>query len=266
MYGKKRVYRRKPTNKRRPKRGKKTSRSLVTKSQLYRAIRRNIETKIAENQYGFTTFNSGISSAGDFITLLPSIAAGNGDAARIGNSVKPLRLVIQGYICFNTDAAAGLVDAGLYGARLFCFQQKANRFTGSSSPLYNLLQNGSSTTTFSGTAMNMCQPVNKESYIWYADKKMVMKKNYGYTDNATPTSAIAITSFDNSMFRPFRIVLTQKQLPSVLTYDDSVNSTYPMNFYPILALGYANLLNKSADTITTRLGMQFCSTLYYEDA
>lgn len=265
MYGKKRVFNKRAKKPVRRVR-RKSNKSLVTKSQLYRAIRRNVETKIATNQYGYTTFNSGISSTGDFITLLPSISNGNTDATRIGSSIKPLKLVIEGYVTCNTDAASGIPDAFMIGARLFCFQQKANRFTSSSSPLYNLLQNGSSTTTYSGTAMNFIQPHNNESYTFYADKKMVMLKNFGYTNNASPLSTISVTSFDRSMFQKFRIVLTQKQLPSVLNYDDNVNSTFPMNFYPILALGYSDLLAKAADTVTTKLGMEFCSTLYYEDA
>jgi hypothetical protein len=244
-----------------------SKKSLVTKSQLYRAIRRNVETKIASNQYTITAFNSGINSSGDLITVLPSILNGTGQADRIGHNIKPLKLVIKGYVVYRCDATASLQDAKVLGARLFCFQDKAKRSYGITSNYnYNLLDLGGTSTNFTGTPMNYVTPHNNDQFMMFADKRMKILKPWGYVSNSSVTQANAVASFNSSIFHPFTITLTQKHLPAQLKYDDSESSSYPVNFAPYLALGYCDLLNASPDTSVTQLAMEFCATLYYEDA
>ena len=60
---KKRAYKRKAVS----KKGK----GLVTKSQLYRAIARTVETKQATAELVYTRFNAGISSNAEMYGLLP---------------------------------------------------------------------------------------------------------------------------------------------------------------------------------------------------
>lgn len=263
---------RKPYKKRVAKKSKKTTRKtgkqLVTKSQLYRAIRRNVETKFATNSYAYTTFNSGITAAADFVSVLPNITLGTNQNNRIGNSIRPLKMVIRGYVCYHTDslASASNQDARMLGARLFVLQDKTNRSYANTPNNFNILDIGGSSSTFTGTALDFVIPHNSDMYQIYADKKMKILKPFGFTNNATPTSTNAITSFNNSMFHPFVITLTQKQLPAVLKFDESESINYPVNFAPYIALGYSDLLNKTPDTLNTQLAMEFVSTLYYEDA
>lgn len=267
----KRTFHKKPYKKVYKKKSlKKTSnKALVTKSQLYRAIRRNVETKFATNQYTFTLFNSGINAIGDYITVLPQIINGTGQNNRIGHSIRPIKLVIKGYVCYNTDALAAssaYLSASMLGARLFLFQDKTNRCYANTVTSYALLDAGGTSTTFSGTAIQWCLPHNNDEFKFFADKRMKILKPFGYTNSTTPTNATDITSFNSSMFRPFVITLTQKHMPAVLNFDDSLSVYYPTNFSPYMALGYCDLLNKAADVVNTRLGMEFTATLYYEDA
>jgi len=268
MVFKKKIFRKKrisqkPRRKTVAKRGK-----FITKTQLYRAIRRNIETKIVSTQYGLTSFNSSIGATTDLIKCLPDIIQGSGQNNRIGHEIRPLKLVIRGYVAFNTDSVGGSTyqDAVQLGGRLFCFQDKANRCYTQAIVNYNLLDAGGTSAQFAGTAMNFVVPHNSDQFMFFADKRMRIQKPFGWTNNVSPSSTNAITSMNPSLFHPFTITFTQKQLPAVFKYDETMSSSFPVNFAPYIALGYADLLNKSPDVSTVRLNMEFCSTLYYEDA
>jgi len=78
---KKRAYRRRAA----PKKGNR----LVTKSQLYKAIRKNEETKIVCVEQAFLTYNSPISANTEMSNLLPPVP--NGTTAsdrRVGDSFR----------------------------------------------------------------------------------------------------------------------------------------------------------------------------------
>jgi len=74
------------------------------KTFVRKAIGRNEETKFATNSYTLTAFNAGISSAGDFITVLPQVPQGVGQNLRIGARIEPVKLVIRGYVIYKNDA------------------------------------------------------------------------------------------------------------------------------------------------------------------
>lgn len=249
-------------NTRRPKRSVPRSiNALVSK-----AINRNMETKFSSNQYTYTGFNSSINSSGDFIVCLPNVNQGTAQNNRIGSSIKPVKLVIRGYYVYRADSWNG---ARMLGTRLFCFSDK----TVSSYPVltsaganYQLLDAGGSPLTYTGTAMNYITPHNKDAFRWYADKRKTILKPYGYTNSLSPSSSNEITGMDKSMFVPFTITIPASKMPSVLKYDESISSSVPVNFAPLLALGYSDLLNFPADTVVQQLGMNFIATLYFKDA
>lgn len=260
---------RRPLRKFRKSRAKKSSRALVTKPQLYRAINRNIETKIATNQYTITAFNSGISATGDFITLLPSITVSGANYGRVGNKIRPIKMIIRGYIVYDSTSLGADNDARMLGARMFVLQDKGIRcYTdqNTSNISYNVLNNGSSSTIYGGSAMSWILPANHDQFKIYADKKFKLLKPYGYTNNTTPSSTNAILAMNNTLFHPFTVVLNQKQLPSVLTYDSNESVNYPTNFAPYIALGYSDLLNATPDVTGTQLSMEFVCELHYKDA
>ncbi|WP_445779368.1 hypothetical protein [Shewanella sp.] len=238
------------------------------KNYVNKTIRKNEETKMVSNQYTLANFNSAVSVQADLITLLPQVQVGVNQDNRIGNSIRPVKMVITGYVVYNTSALAANQDARLIGARLFCFQDKTTRSYANNIYNYNLLNLGGTSTTFTGTPLNWCSPHNSDGYIWFADKKMRILKPFGYTNNSSPAPSAtnAITGVDSSLFHPFRIVLTQKQLPAVFKYDQGDSLVYPTNFAPYIALGYSDLLNNSPDTTSTQLSMTFNCTLYFKDA
>lgn len=253
---KRKAYRKKAYNKN----------SLVTKTQLYRAIRRNVETKIASNSTGWITYNSSIGSAGDRLTLLPSIAQGTAQNQRIGNSIKPLKLVIRGYVAYNAQQSSANLDARMLGVRMFVYQDKIVKNYSNGINNWQLLDLGGTSGSFDGTPINFNAPHNNDMFIFYADKRFKILKPYGYTNTTTPSTTVTLSSVDNSMYHPFTITLTRKHLPSVLKFDATEDANFPINFAPYFSLGYCDLLNNSADAIITQVGASYVATLYYEDA
>lgn len=252
---------------RRPKkRVRKTRIPKGIKSYIGKTIMRNEETKLVSITSGFTGYNSSISSTGDFVTCLPPCAQGTGQSQRIGQSIRPVKLVIRGYIVYGTD---GQQNARLLGGRMFCFSDKTVSNYGvatSAGANYNLLDVGGTSSTFDGTVSRYEYPHNNDQFRFYSDKKFRMMKPWGYTNTLGTSSTSAITSMDKSLYRPFTITLTQKQLPAQLKYDQQLNVNFPVNFAPYVALGYCDLLSYPADTVVTQLGMTFTSTLYFKDA
>lgn len=249
---------------RRPKKVSNVPASI--KSFVSRSIQRNEETKISTNQYGLTNFNSGINSSSDLITVLPVCVQGTGQNNRIGNKIRPIRLEITGYVIYQSNALTSNQDARMIGARLFCFQDKTSKAYSNNIYNYQLLNLGGTSSNYTGTALNFVAPHNNDQFRFFADKKMKFLKPFGFTNNTTPSASNAITGMDSSMFHPFKIVLTQKQLPALLCYDATDDGNFPTNFSPYIALGYSDLLNYSADITSVQLAMEFNATMYYKDA
>lgn len=255
---------------------KRAKTALVTKPMLYRAIRRNVETKLVTSTYGITAFNGSIGQSGDAIVLLPNLVVGTGRNQRIGARVKPLKMTITGYVAFNgalLTATSYTQDAFMLGVRLFVYQNKSNPSVDGASVSYNLLElsNGTSGQFNTAVAYNLAK--NTEKFKFYSDKKWVMNKPYGLLEATNGSGTVSNTgpaglmqTIDRSMYRPFKIVLTQKHMPSVLTYDDTLNTSFPMNFNPLMSLGYVHLTQNVVDTTLQLICMSYVCTLEYEDA
>jgi len=238
---------------------------LVTKNQLYRAIRRNVETKRHSVVSGVVAYNSSIIVAGDFTRVLPLITSGVGQNQRIGAKIKPLSLTIRGHIAYNTNINSNIDQAArMIVGRMFIVSQKSARCYDVPLSNFKLLDTGNGGSEFIGVASQTYYPLNTDEFVFHAHKKFVCQKPFGATNLVSPTAANSITSFNSSMFRPFLIKLTQKQLPAILQYDDSTSN--PINFAPYIALGYADVFGAAADSLTQQLTMNYTATLEYEDA
>lgn len=250
----------------RAKRSAKAKVPMSIRSYVNKTVNRNLETKMVTVQSGFTGYNSSINSAGDNITLLPQLLVGTDQNNRIGQNIKPIKLVIRGYITYRTDA---FQPAQVLGVRHFVYSDRSvSNYTMSTAAgsNFNLLDLGGTALIFDGTLIRYTLPTNKEGFKFYHDKRHIMNKPFGYTDTLSTTSSNSITGFDNSMFIPFTITLTQKDLPATFKYDPQLSSAYPTNFAPFMALGYCNILGYGPDTLNPQIAMTFNSTLYYKDA
>lgn len=252
------------TGKRRVSKKKIVSVPKSVKSYVKSAIHRMAETKQSSVQLDVTGFNSSIGST-DLARLLPVIQQGVAQDTRLGSEIRPIKLVIRGYVLYNTGS---YLPSRLLGVRMFMWQNKSVRSyaTALSSTNVNLLDLGGDGSTFNGTPLNYNTPHNTDQFHFYCDKKFRIMKPFGYTNSST--GATAMTDVDKSLYHPFTITIKpgQNGFPSVLKYDNASGSNqYPTNFAPYWSIGYADLLNYSPDLLDAQLYGQFIATLYYED-
>jgi len=254
---------------------RKKGRKTVTKSMLYRALGNSSETKIATTTAALTEFNSGIGSTGDSVSFLPGVLVGTGGGARIGHKIQPVSLNIQGYVAFNSygvDADIYKKDAHLLGIRLFIYENKTDKSYQNNIADYNLLTNGADSSSFTGMPIQFNAPVNWDMFKFYADKKHIMRKGFGWTDmyavaSAQVTPTYTMSHIDSSLYWPFNITLTAKDLPAKFVYDTSESTSFPINFAPKISLGYAHLLGfQGPDIGIPLIRMQWVATLKYKDA
>lgn len=237
---------------------KKRKTSVPIKRTIQRILANNIETKTVTYTLSPTDFNSGIGS-NEYYTILPPCPQGIGQTNRIGESIQPVKIVVNGYVNFRANSVQSAQEII---ARMFCFQDKSVKSWDLRTNMdLGLLDTGGSGSTFDGTLLNTCVPHNNDQFKFYLDKRHTFLKSFGYTNNGVVTSAM--TSMNSSLVWKFRLVLTKKDLPASLKYD---GSSWPVNFNPVIALGYAYAQNDSPDTISTQLTMSYASTLYYKDA
>jgi len=109
----------------------------------------------------------------------------------------------------------------------------------------HLLDHGTGEHQFDGYLIDYSSPINKDGFIVHKDIR---------TKLSTGTQ-----EYNGMITRTFKIWV---KCPKVLNYLD--NETYPTNFAPFLAVGFANPDNILK--LGAVLGVAYTSTLYYEDA
>jgi len=239
------------------KKGKTTA---PIKRTIQRILASNVETKQVSVTLPPTDFNSGINATSEYYTILPGIGEGSSQTQRIGGSISPQKIVVNGYVNFKANSIASAQELI---ARLFCFQEKAVKsYSNLTSSSLNLLDSGGAGAQFTGTLLDTLTPHNNDRFHFFFDKRHTYLKSYGIT-NSIGGSTTSMTSMNSSLVWPFRIVLTKKHLPASLKYD---GANWPVNFNPLIALGYSYAQNDSPDTVSTQLTMSYTTTLYYKDA
>lgn len=254
-----------------PKRQSKATTGVRRKPYKKRAVKLNIktaiktyiaksqETKTVSTTLSNTAFNSAIGTTSEYFVVCPAIVQGVGQTQRIGESVIPQKIVVRGYINFRANQ---IQSAQELIARLFCFQDKSIKsYDKVSSCSLNLLDTGGAGSTFTGTLLNMCAPHNNDKFTFFADRKHTFLKPFGYSNNGVVTSAM--TSMNSSLVWFFNITLDKKHMPATLKFD---GSDYPLNFCPLIALGYSYAQDDSPDTLSTQINMAYNTTLYFKDA
>jgi len=238
----------------------------TVKTYVKRTMSRALETKLVSTSYS-AAFNSSINTAGDNVTVLPPCIQGIGQTGRIGASITPIKLVIRGFIVYKTDS---YTNALLLGGRLFCYKDRSvsNYVTATNAGAnFTLLDAGGTSVVFDGTSARYEFPHNSDEFVFYRDQKFKMLKPWGLASGAQgATVGTAITSMNTTLYKPFTITLSGKDLPATLRYDNTLSVSYPTNFAPYIALGYCDLLGYAPDVLPTQMIMTFTSTLYFKDA
>lgn len=241
----------------------------INPSQMTRYIKNTIngclETKHVSLSQTLVAFNSGITSQSDFMKLLPQIVQGGGDNNRIGSDIQPIKLVVRGYVIYNSASPlVGVQNAGMLGARLFAFSDKSSKCYNNLDFNFSILDAGGTPQGFGGTALDFMTPHNNDNFTFYSDKKLKILKPAGGSNGNN--SLQQIVSMHNSLYHPFTITIKANKMPKNLKYDEVLSNSYPLNFAPFIALGYSDLFNFSPDTISQQISMEYVSTLYFKDA
>lgn len=239
-------------------------RSKVTKglkTKIQKVIDSNMEDKYAYKSIININYNSGIDSAGDLNFILPNISNGVTDNARIGDQVKLKSLSVRGHII--TNLTYNTYSQCRIGIRLMVVQPKL--YTSLSAISANaltwlplLLKKGATTTNFTGAVSDLYAPVNTDVITTYYDKIIYMQSPYIAGTNTGDVSGSRTTKFFNIKF---------KVKNKLLRYDAGENSGLtPVNFNPVLIIGYAHLDSAIPDTVNTQINLSWDSMMYYQDA
>lgn len=183
--------------------------------------------------------------------------SGDTSTQRIGDRIKPKRLVVKGVLSQRN----GPYNAPLF-VRVMILAQK-NIKTGASVSsggvdTGNLLKPafpgiGAASAPFTGETIELNYPVNRDLFKVYMDKiiKIAPHRYDAAVEEGPATCA--------------RWGYTFKDLPSSFSYDAG-NGDWANNFAPFLAIGYAYANGSTPDGITQQIQSNVFTQLTFEDA
>lgn len=227
---------------------------------VQRIVHKDVESKSAYNQQYSINFNSGINSSGDALQILPNIAQGTADNARIGDQVRAQKLRVKGFVTSNLTYQS--YSNCRLGIRVMIVQPKmyqdyATIIAQAAVWMGTLLKKGGTTTGFTGIVPDLMADINTDAITKYYDKVFYVNTPY------VATSVGDLATYNSVKFFSKTLNLRNK----LLRYDSSINSGLtPVGYNPVMLVGYVHLDGSSPDTITTQVTMSCDSYLDYEDA
>lgn len=262
--------------KKQTKRGKKKGVNKKMEKAVLEIVRaenhKQAETKQAYHSINgsssaMTYFNSGITSSGDMLQVLPYISQGSGDNQRIGDQINTQSLKISGYIRYlpNTEnyeqSAFSHVVARLMVVSLK-YRSAYPDSAGSTAPLSGLLKKGGTATAFTGVLSDIFAPINTDLWTKHHNEVFYLSQPLLVQPGTAGQTTMPLDV--KNLVKFFNINIPCKK---TLKYDNNVTSgSSATNFAPMLLLGYAYLNGDAPDTVTSNLGMYYTSILNYEDA
>lgn len=269
MYASRRKFAKRPVRKYRRKVAKKTTRkpSKTFVRKVQSIIHKDVETKMAfvGTGDGLVYFNSGIDSGGDCQQLVPSIPNGGYDYQRIGDQIRGQKLSVSGYLQMviqnNTSFSNKRIACRIMVITPKRYPTFADSVGYAAGWVGSLLKKGGNTVGFTGVPSDIYAPINTDVITCHYNKVVYMTQDN--IINFGTTSYVAQDVSKTIKFFKFTIPLRNK----LITYDNSVGSgQLPVNFNPFLIVGYCHLDAATPDTVTTQIGLQYNSCMYYEDA
>lgn len=255
----KRKYARKVSRKPRARRAKNTFNKRVLA-----VIRKQSETKMAfASNSAVTLFNSAINSSTDCQRIVPNISNGSADYQRIGDQLRAQSMRLKGYLQMSVQTS--LADPGVrrIGVRMMVvspksFQNVAYAESNASVWQSSLLKKGGTTVGFTGAVSDLFAELNTDIVTVHYNKVSYMSQDVIY-------GTLAGTVDIKNTIKFFNVNIRCKN--KLLKYDAGVDSQLtPVNFAPILVIGYCFLDGTSPDTLSTRIGCMYESIFKYEDA
>lgn len=232
--------------------------------QVEKIIHKNAENFTAYTALALTACNSAISVANDIFPVVPQLTQGIQDNNRRGDELRAQKLRIKGHIILAQGLSTTPSNCRL-AVRLLMVQPKAYSTIDAISANYGtwmpaLLRKGGTNVGYTGIVSDIYADLNRENVTVYYDKTFYMTLPYF----AVSTSVgIGVQDLQKST-RFFSI--TKKLNNKLLKFDPAYNSgTTPVNFSPVILMGYAHLDGSTPDSIETQVSIAFDSYLEYED-
>lgn len=222
---------------------------LATIGKVKRMIHQNAETKLVGYAFNASKNQQIIASVADVLPLLPQLPQGVTDNQRLGNRVTPKGILVNVTLTLRTDLE-GYPKGSVIMPRILCLSQKAQSnldgLLAGGMDASHLIDYGTGEHLFAGTLHDYHGPVNKEAFVVHKDIKTKISSN-------TVEQGMPIT-------KTFKFWI---KCPKNLTYND--NQTYPRNFAPFMAIGFAKPDNVVDDPQVSALQVFYTTTLYFED-
>lgn len=223
-----------------------------------KAISRETENKmigwVIENQ----VFHNAPIGAADCVPIVQQISPGTSAQQRVGDRIKPKRLVVRGTVSFRPDTCN--TNQNFY-VRLLVLAQKnlkvGSQVAAGGVDTGHLLRPGyvgSDQKPFSGVTLDLDAPINTDLFRVYMDKTIKLTCSLVTGGGTEPMPLYSA-----------RFYYRFKQLPASLTYDDG-NGNWANNFSPFFALGYAYSDGSTDLPLFTRFVTNTNAFLEYEDA
>lgn len=257
------VFRKNPRKPLRKRKARKAPKKALTKL-IQKIIHKDVETKQASVNWDLTAYNSGINVGGDTTKLIPSIAQGTDNGQRVGDNIRGMSLTVRGHLLLALPATNVSSNCRI-GVRLMVVQPKRYNNEGDCVTYYNnwmpyLLDNGTNSQGFTGLIQDLYLPINRDAITVYYDKVHYLSSPFIQTVG-TPGYGIISEEIRNTVkFFNLKVAMKNK----LLKYQDGTNT--PLNFAPMIILGYSHLDGSAPDVVTAQVSMAFNSVFKYEDA
>lgn len=222
---------------------------------------------LTSNNSNLTYFNSGINSTADMLQVFPNINTGTNSNERIGREIIAKRFNIKGYVRLDTNTTFNdyALPQVLCRMMIVTLKNKPNYTdaTSSSTPLGALLLKGGTTTNFTGILSDINAEINTDVWTVHSDRKFYLSQDALIQPAGSSATSQAVNTSRAVKF--FNIPIRCKNRK--LQYDYNISSgLLPVNYGPILLLGYSFLNATSPDVVSARVGLHFETRFDYEDA
>ena len=238
---------------------KKTYKKKVTKQDIERAISRRLENK----EYVDYASNSTVTMAGSTLPtaptavyLLPKLAQGLGQGARIGNEVHVRSGKVK--LLMNCLGNANTITGTPFKIRVWLLSSKAdNTDVFSSTAHVKFFNVGSGTVGFQSTPLDLLLPVNTTEYTVYMDKIFTLGLGMITSTNVNQNQP------DNSSFQASCEFDWAPFFKQALVYDDNVILPTNRNLFMVFQAVRCDGASGTEGTGITEI--HWTNTVKYED-
>lgn len=246
------------------------ARNAAFKKRVLKAVRSNVETKQAFHTMAPTDFNSGIASAGDSLRIIPNVAIGTGDNARIGDQLHPQSLTLRGIIQMLPQGGNQGDGVRKIAARVMIVTPKAfacwsSAYANSTTWQAYLLKKGGTVTQFSGAIDDLYAPINTDAITCHYNRVFYFNQSTYMSVGGSTSGTVASTQDNLVRFFKKTIKFGNTRL---FKYDSNIDGGLTPANGPayVMLVGYCFVDGTLPDTLSTRIRVQYDSILNYEDA